>query len=124
MRIRDWSSDVCSSDLQTCGGLTGVRAKAALGGDHGSVSLEGFRMEFHVRLDGARPDLDALGDAIREVDPSALLDIDSSGALLRVAAAVRAPELVALLGGAGSPVTRDQVRQLPSICCGRSEEHT
>src|SRR3546814_12130512 len=60
--------------VQTCGGLTGVRAKAALGGDHGSVSLEGFRMEFHVRLDGARPDLDALGDAIREVDPSALLD--------------------------------------------------
>src|SRR3546814_1846444 len=43
--------------VQTCGGLTGVRAKAALGGDHGSVSLEGFRMEFHVRLDGARPDL-------------------------------------------------------------------
>src|SRR3546814_16342401 len=82
MRISDWSSDVCSSDLvQTCGGLTGVRAKAALGGDHGSVSLEGFHMEFHVRLDGARPDLDALGDAIREVDPSALLDIDSSGAL-------------------------------------------
>src|SRR3546814_6787936 len=111
MRISDWSSDVCSSDLvQTCGGLTGVRAKAALGGDHGSVSLEGFHMEFHVRLDGARPDLDALGDAIREVDPSALLDIDSSGALLRVAAAVQAPELIALLGGAGSPV--------------RSEEHT
>src|SRR3546814_15149948 len=80
--------------------------------------MEGFSMEFHVRRDGARPDLDALGDAIREVDPSALLDIDSSGALLRVAAAVRAPELVALLGGAGSPVTRDQVRQLPSICCG------
>src|SRR3546814_11473005 len=91
MRISDWSSDVCSSDLvQTCGGLTGVRAKAALGGDHGSVSLEGFHMEFHVRLDGARPDLDALGDAIREVDPSALRDIDSSGALLRVAAAVQA----------------------------------
>src|SRR3546814_3201147 len=31
--------------VQTCGGLTGVRAKAALGGDHGSVSLEGFRSE-------------------------------------------------------------------------------
>lgn len=75
-------------------------------------------MEFHVRLDGARPDLDVLGDAIREVDPSALLDIDSSGALLRVAASLQAGELVALLGGAGSPVTRDQVRQLPSICCG------
>lgn len=75
-------------------------------------------MEFHVRLDGAHPDLDALGDAIREVDPSALLDIDSSGTLLRVAAAVQAGELVVLLAGAGSPVTRGQVTQLPSICCG------
>src|SRR3546814_17373814 len=99
MRISDWSSDVCSSDL---------------GGDHGSVSLEGFHMEFHVRLDGARPDLDALGDAIRELDPSALLDIDSSGALLRVAAAVQAPDLIALLGGAGPPVTHTQVRHLTS----------
>src|SRR3546814_11952897 len=67
--------------VQTCGGLTGVRAKAALGGDHGSVSLEGFHMEFHVRLDGARPDLDELGDATREVEPSAQLDINSSGTL-------------------------------------------
>lgn len=75
-------------------------------------------MEFHVRLDGARPDLDALGDAIREVDPAAVLDIDPGGALLRVAAAVQVRELVELMGGAGSPVTRDQVRQLPSICCG------
>jgi len=80
--------------------------------------LEGFRVEFHVRLDGARPDLDALDDAIREVDPAAVLDIDPSGALLRVAAAMQAGELVDLLGGAGSPVTRDQVTQLPSICCG------
>lgn len=75
-------------------------------------------MEFHVRLDGAHPDLDSLGDAVREVDPSALLDIDASGTLLRVAAAVQAAELAALLAGAGAPVTRDQVRQLPSICCG------
>lgn len=75
-------------------------------------------MEFHVQLDGARPDLDVLGDVIREADPSALLDIDASGAVMRVAAAVQAQELVALLGRAGHPVTREQVRQLPSICCG------
>src|SRR3546814_18220103 len=90
--------------VQTCGGLTGVRAKAALGGDHGSVSLEGFHMAFHVRLDGARPDLDALGDAIRAVYPSALPDLDSRGACLRVAAWVQGPALHRLIGGAGAPV--------------------
>jgi len=75
-------------------------------------------MEFHVQLNGSRPDLDALGEAIHAVDPAALLDIDASGAVMRVAAAVQAQELVALLGRAGHPVTREQVRQLPSICCG------
>lgn len=75
-------------------------------------------MEFHVQLNGSRPDLDALGDVIRDVDPSALLDVDASGAVMRVAAALQALELVELLGQAGYPVTREQVRQLPSICCG------
>jgi hypothetical protein len=75
-------------------------------------------MEFHVQLNGSRPDLDAIGDVVRDVDAAALLDVDPGGALLRVAAAVEAHELVALLGRAGYPVTRAQVRQLPSICCG------
>src|SRR3546814_20639486 len=103
-----WRRGVRGADtrVQTCGGLTGVREKAALGGDHGSVSLEGFRMEFHVRLAGARPDLDALGDAIRVVDPSELPDIYSCSAPVRVAAAFWASALGALLGGAGTPVTR------------------
>lgn len=41
-------------------------------------------------------------EAIRAVDPAALVDIDPSGQALRVAAAVDA----------------DQVIQVPSVCCG------
>jgi hypothetical protein len=75
-------------------------------------------MEFHVRLDGASPDLGALGDSLREVDPSALLDVDPAGQVVRVAAALQPGELVRLFGDAGWPVSTAQVRQLPSICCG------
>ena len=38
--------------------------------------------------------------------------------LQRVAAAASAAELIALLGRIGYPVQAEQVRQLPSICCG------
>ncbi len=75
-------------------------------------------MEFHVQLNASRPDLDRFGDAIRDVDPAAVFDVDSSGTVLRVAAAVQFAELVALLARAGHPVAAAQVRQLPSICCG------
>lgn len=75
-------------------------------------------MEFHVQLNASQPDLDRFGNAIRDVDPAAVFDVDPSGALLRVAAAVQSAELIALLAQAGHPVDGAQVRQLPSICCG------
>ena len=75
-------------------------------------------MEFHICLDRPVPDLAAIDDAIRDVDPAAVLDVDASGSIMRVAAAVSALELVDLLGSAGYPVERERVSQLPSICCG------
>ncbi len=75
-------------------------------------------MEFHVQLNAARPDLDRFDDAIRDVGPAAGFGVDAGGAVRRVAAAVQASELVALLAQAGYPVAAAQVRQLPSICCG------
>jgi len=75
-------------------------------------------MEFHVYLDRSVPDLAAIDEAIRDVDPAAVLDVDASGSVMRVAAAVNALELVELLGSAGYPIERERVSQLPSICCG------
>lgn len=75
-------------------------------------------MEFHIEINDSLPDPGAIEDAIRAVDPAALVDIDPAGRTLRVAASVEAVELVALIGRAGYPVAPHQVTQIPSICCG------
>ena len=75
-------------------------------------------MEFHVKTAGWAPDVDVILDAVRAVDPSALVDIDPAGGMLRVAASVDAAALIALVNQAGYAVAPEQVIQLPSICCG------
>lgn len=75
-------------------------------------------MEFHIELVGATPDTDAVREAIRAVDPAALVDIDPSGQALRVAAAVDGVELLSLIRQAGYAVDADQMTQVPSVCCG------
>lgn len=75
-------------------------------------------MEFHITIVGSKPDLGAIEDAVGAVDPSALVDIDPAGLVLRVSASVDTVELLGLLDQAGYPVAQDQVFQVPSICCG------
>jgi hypothetical protein len=75
-------------------------------------------MEFHIRLAGAAPDPAAIEDALRSVDPSALVDIDPLSPTLRIATSVDARQLVALVAQAGYPIAPHQVTQLPSLCCG------
>ncbi len=75
-------------------------------------------MEFHVDTTGMRPNLEMIEDAVHTLDPAAVVDLDPAGPMLRVAAAASAAELIALLGRIGYPVQAEQVRQLPSICCG------
>lgn len=75
-------------------------------------------MEFHIAITGSSPDLNAVDTAIREVDPAALVDIDPTGATLRVVASVPVNELAALISQAGYPVVQQQVVQQPSTCCG------
>jgi len=75
-------------------------------------------MEFHITLENPIPDLDAIEAAIRDIDPSAVVDIDASGQLLRVAAALDQDQLIVLMGQAGFQVGRQQIHQVPSICCG------
>ncbi len=75
-------------------------------------------MEFHIDITGMQLNLDTIDDAIRSLDPSAMGDLDPVGTTLRLAAAVTAAELILLLGRIGYPLQAEQVRQLPSICCG------
>lgn len=75
-------------------------------------------MEFHVKIMGVRPNLDAINEALLEIDPTAVADIDPGNASLRVAAELSSPELLALLSQAGYSVDWKQLEQVPSVCCG------
>jgi ribosomal protein L32E len=75
-------------------------------------------MEFHVKFPAPVPDPGRIEAIVRAVDPSALADIDPASSSLRIATSIGARELIELLVGAGHRVLPEQVRQLPSICCG------
>jgi hypothetical protein len=75
-------------------------------------------MEFHITMFSPITDLGAIEHAISAIDPSALVDTDTSTLTLRVAASVDAGHLVALMGQAGYPIGLQQVVQIPSVCCG------
>lgn len=72
-------------------------------------------MEFHI-TGVPVSDVAAIDDALRAADPAALVDLD--GSTLRVATCLGSTELRSILSGSGYSVGRDQVVQLPSICCG------
>ncbi|KGM57776.1 hypothetical protein N799_01010 [Lysobacter arseniciresistens ZS79] len=74
-------------------------------------------MEFHVTAKDAGTRLPAIEDAILDIDPAAVVDIDADG-VLRVAAALDAGELERLLTATGMTLAPGDVHQLPSICCG------
>ena len=75
-------------------------------------------MQFKIRIAGLMPDVGAIEHTIREVDPSASVDIDQTGQTLRVAASVDASHLLGLMHQAGYPVVEDQLERVPSECCG------
>jgi hypothetical protein len=75
-------------------------------------------MQFKIRITGLKPDVDVIEQALRAVDPAALVDIDQTGQILRVAASIEPPHLLGLMGQVGYPVAQEQLEQVPSECCG------
>lgn len=75
-------------------------------------------MEFHIALADVSPAPAVVQDALFDVDPTAVVDLDMSGLVMRVSASATTADLVEVLQRIGWPVTAEQVVQLPSICCG------
>ncbi len=75
-------------------------------------------MEFHVRFETDMPDIAAVERALRELDPSALVDWGASGGLLRVAAWLDTRQLAEAFARAGCSIQPAQIVPLPSVCCG------
>lgn len=72
-------------------------------------------MQYRIPVD-TTPDLAALGDALLDVDPAALVDFD--GDALRLSTCLEPVEFVPVLGAAGLAVESARVARLPSECCG------
>lgn len=75
-------------------------------------------MEFHIALTEASPGPDVIQDALFEIDPNAVVDLDMSGLVMRISSYVPVRELIEVLQRTGWSVATEQVVQLPSICCG------
>ncbi|RYZ75063.1 MAG: hypothetical protein EOP91_00310 [Lysobacteraceae bacterium] len=75
-------------------------------------------MEFHIDLASQAVNLEKVEQALRAIDPAALVDLDQDGRTLRIAAGLAAPELQGLLQATGLSLATGQVMQQPSVCCG------
>lgn len=75
-------------------------------------------MQFKIRITDATPEIGVIENAIRAIDPAAVVDIDQTGETLRVAASLDPAQLLRLIGQTGYAVAPDQLQQVPSDCCG------
>lgn len=75
-------------------------------------------MEFHIALAEVSPAPEVVQDAFFDVDPTAVVDLDMSGLVMRISASATTTDVVDVLQRVGWQVTAAQVVQLPSICCG------
>ncbi|HUH54903.1 hypothetical protein ASD22_02385 [Rhodanobacter sp. Root480] len=75
-------------------------------------------MEFHIAITDTRPQLEAVEDAMFDVDSNALVDLDPSGSTLRISSFVTIEDLIDVMQRTGWTIAPDQVVQLPTICCG------
>ena len=73
-------------------------------------------MEFTVPMSQAEADLVQSENALRQMDPAALVDADANG--LRIAGAFDVATLATLLRDAGLAVSPHDIRIVPSVCCG------
>ncbi len=75
-------------------------------------------MEFHIVVTGGASEPSVIENALFDIDPTAVADLDMSGLVLRISSSATIADLIVVLAQTGWVVTPEQVVQLPSICCG------
>jgi len=75
-------------------------------------------MEFHIAVVYASPAAGIVQDALCDIDPMAVVDLDMSGLVMRVSSTATVADLIEVFRRHGWLVAPEQVVQLPSICCG------
>lgn len=75
-------------------------------------------MEYHIDMDGMKPDMRAIEDVLYDLDPAVIVAMALDGNTLRIATYIPMADLLGLIRQAGCQVEPGQVMELPSICCG------
>src|SRR3546814_7758432 len=121
MRISDWSSDVCSSDLDEARALAGVSRAGRLPGGGVDASYQRRRLADAERPGGQPRE----GDALR-LGAEASWEVDLFGRVRRGVEAAEAEVggAEALLRAARAAVTADVAGHYFELRGSRSEEHT
>lgn len=75
-------------------------------------------MEFHINTTRARVDADRVQQALWQIDPASVAQVDSDGRMMRVNVEADASRLLTVLQSVDVPVDAGDIIQIPSICCG------
>ncbi len=75
-------------------------------------------MEYKINMPTAFIKLEAIEQAISEMDPAAVAGLDASGTVLMVSTTIGDVALLSVLGQAGHRVSLEQLERVPSVCCG------
>ena len=75
-------------------------------------------MEYKINTAIAAAEVEAIEQAIGEVDPAALAGLDPSGKVLMVSTVIGGDALLAILDQAGHGISEAQLERVPSVCCG------
>lgn len=75
-------------------------------------------MKFNINTNGQAIDVFVIEQALIQIDPSAIIDIDRTNASLRVSTCLDDAELSSLITQVGFPVSKSDVQGVPSECCG------
>jgi hypothetical protein len=75
-------------------------------------------MKFNIKTHGKAIDVFVIEQALIQIDPSAIIDIDRTNASLRVSTCLDDSELSSLITQVGFPVSTSDVQGVPSECCG------
>lgn len=75
-------------------------------------------MKFNINTNGHAIDVLVVEQALVQIDPAAVIDIDRKNSSLRVSTCLDDTELSSLLTQAGYPTSVTDVQGVPSDCCG------
>lgn len=75
-------------------------------------------MEYRINAAIATTGVEAIEQAIGEVDPAVVVGLDPSGKVLMVSTVIGDEALLSIFNQVGHGISAQQLERVPSVCCG------